>query len=221
MELKWSEQRKIGAKAPVLRQVEGDSINQRIRLYRRTIFFHIHSKLEHNGYITQRLRLSNQNPNGKDEKGRTALHYACRYGAEGAVRTLIHEETTIDDPDNIVERLVDKAPVRRITINRKDKCGMTPLMLACGEDHAGVAKVLLRKKAFIDETDNDGWSALHYAAANDAALAAEVLVQYDISLKTRTESTNETALEMAERLRSHLVAILLYKVTYRKPQPVV
>ncbi|KUF95708.1 hypothetical protein AM588_10006426 [Phytophthora nicotianae] len=141
-------------------------------------------KLDHNGYIAQRLRLNNQNPNGKD-------------GAEGVVRTLLHEETTIDDPD---------------------KNGMTPLMLACGEDHAGVAKLLLRKKAFIDETDswyaynplmpkNDGWSALHYAA--------EVLVQYDINLKARTESTNETALEMAERLRSHLVAILLYEVTYR------
>lgn len=64
---------------------------------------------------------------------------------------------------------------------------------------------------------NDGWSALHYgwtvlvvfckvqfekdrpfippAAANDSALAAEVLVNYDINLKVRTESTNETALE--------------------------
>ncbi|KAH7482370.1 hypothetical protein PRIC1_008133 [Phytophthora ramorum] len=258
MELKWSEQRKMGATTPVLRQVEGDSINQRIRLYRRTIFFHIHgkkftfaatsvlalilspfficeAKLDHSGYVTQHLRLNNQNPNGKDEKGRTALHYACRHGAGGAVRTLIHEETTIDDPDlemrwtplhyavmggheSIVQRLVDKAPVRRITINRKDKGGMTPLMLACGEDHASVAKLLLRKKAFIDETDNDGWSALHYAAANDAALAAEVLVQYDINLKARTESTGETALEMAERLRSHLVAILLYEVTYRQPQ---
>lgn len=57
----------------------------------------------------------------------------------------------------------------------------------------------------------------HLAAAfNDAALAAEVLVQYDANLKARTHATNETALEMAERLRSHLVAILLYEFTYRK-----
>lgn len=54
------------------------------------------------------------------------------------------------------------------------------------------------------------------AAVNDSALAAEVLVQYDINLKARTHATNETALEMAERLRSHLVAILLYEFTYRK-----
>lgn len=64
---------------------------------------------------------------------------------------------------------------------------------------------------------NDGWSALRYgtsfiffshqsrndfllppAAVNDAVLAAEVLVQYDINLKARTESTNEMALGMAE-----------------------
>lgn len=91
---------------------------------------------------------------------------------------------------------------------------------------------------------DDGWSALHYgtmvqpvrlgspdldphahvlcltlqleAAANDAALAAEVLVQFDTSTKACTHSTNETALEMAERLRSNLVAILLYEVMYRK-----
>jgi hypothetical protein len=31
--------------------------------------------------------------------------------------------------DKIAETLIEKAPVRRITINRKDKHGMTPLML--------------------------------------------------------------------------------------------
>ncbi|RLN90786.1 hypothetical protein BBJ28_00005758 [Nothophytophthora sp. Chile5] len=44
MELSWSEQRKVGTNAPVLRQVGGDSINHRIRLYRSTLFFHIHGK---------------------------------------------------------------------------------------------------------------------------------------------------------------------------------
>ncbi|GMF39791.1 unnamed protein product [Phytophthora fragariaefolia] len=235
MELKWSEQRKIGAKAPVLRQVEGDSINQRIRLYRRTIFFHIH----------------------------------C------VVRALLYEETTIDDPDvRVASSTIDKATVRLIFMSSQLDMRWTPLHYAVmgGHekiverlDHAGVAKLLLRKKAFIDETDvrarkelgsithlckltielplcSERWlecttlwcvafiicshldrshrSLDALAAANDAALAADVLVQYDISLKTRTESTSETALEMAERLRSHLVAILLYEVTYRKPQQV-
>ncbi|KAJ0407678.1 hypothetical protein ATCC90586_001860 [Pythium insidiosum] len=201
MQRSWAEQRKIGTKAPVLRQVEGDSLNQRIRIYRRTVFFHIHAKLDHNAFLFNRLRMNSQDPNGKD-------------GAETAVRTLVYEEATIDDPDlemrwtplhyavmggheKIVEQLLDKAP-------------------ACGEDHAGIAKLLLKRKAFVDETDEDGWSAMHYAAATDSALAAEVLVKYDINLKARTYSTNETALELAERLRSHLVAILLYEVIYRK-----
>ncbi|DBA02903.1 TPA: LOW QUALITY PROTEIN: hypothetical protein N0F65_005930 [Lagenidium giganteum] len=307
MQLSRSEQKRIGANAPVLRQVEGDSISHRVRIYRRTVFFHIHSKLNHNAYVMQQLRVDNQDPNGKDlrltdaeihvrirqEKGRTALHYACRYessslyccgvdgllkGSETTARTLVYEEATIDDPDlemrwtplhyavmggheDCVRLLIDKAPVRRITINRRDvrvhllgsdhydffsllllqirdnatdggkrdsnACALISFgqivgdmasleLQACGEDHADVARVLLKKKAFIDDTDDDGWSALHYAAVNDAALAAEVLVEYDANLKQRTYSTNETALEMAERLRCHLVAILLYEVMYRK-----
>jgi hypothetical protein len=44
MQLGWSEQRKAGTSAPVLRQVEGDSIRQRVRNYRRAIFFHIHGE---------------------------------------------------------------------------------------------------------------------------------------------------------------------------------
>lgn len=42
MELSWSAQRKIGTKEPALRQVEGDSLKQRLRSYRRSIFFQIH-----------------------------------------------------------------------------------------------------------------------------------------------------------------------------------
>lgn len=42
MELSWSAQQKIGTKEPALRQVDGDSVKQRLRSYRRSIFFHIH-----------------------------------------------------------------------------------------------------------------------------------------------------------------------------------
>lgn len=42
MQMNWSEQRKAGTTAPVLRQVEGDSVKHRLRVYRRSIFFHIH-----------------------------------------------------------------------------------------------------------------------------------------------------------------------------------
>lgn len=63
------------------------------------------------------------------------------------------------------------------------------------------------------------WGCLGYVAAvNDSALAAEELVRFDCNMKSRTNVTNETALEMAERLRSHLVAILLYEVMYNKPK---
>lgn len=44
MELGWTAQLKLGTKAPVLRQVEGDSLKQRLRAYRRSVFFHIHGE---------------------------------------------------------------------------------------------------------------------------------------------------------------------------------
>ncbi|RLN93891.1 hypothetical protein BBJ28_00014978 [Nothophytophthora sp. Chile5] len=106
MELSWSEQRKVGTNAPVLRQVEGDSINHRIRLYRSTLFFHIHGKTAKRDRfppsltyrsVVRLVRLVQL------EMRWTPLHYAVMGG---------HEK--------IVERLADKAPVRRITINRKD-----------------------------------------------------------------------------------------------------
>ncbi len=45
MQLGFFEQRKEGTNAPVLRQVEGDSLYQRVRTYRKTISFHIHGKI--------------------------------------------------------------------------------------------------------------------------------------------------------------------------------
>lgn len=82
----------LGEQAPGLRKIEGDSIVHRLRLYRRSIFFHILAKVDHTDRVSQQLR-ENQNPNGKDEKGRTALHYACRHGTEGkeTVQILLNE----------------------------------------------------------------------------------------------------------------------------------
>jgi hypothetical protein len=59
---------------------------------------------------------------------------------------------------------------------------------------------------------NPSFIKLFKAAINDAATAGEVLIRYDANLVQRTNSTNETPLEMAERIRSHLIAILLYEV---------
>lgn len=157
--------------------------------------------------------------------GWTPLHYAVRGGHRNA--------TTL---------IIQNSPQPKITINRKDKNGMTPLMLACGEGHIRVGEVLIFEGADIDETDvretirvfdniltaiqADGWTALHYgkqirllglhlmisyvAAFRDQPGTTELLVDFGAALTAKTRRTKETPMELAERLNSFRVALLLF-----------
>ena len=66
----------------------------------------------------------------------TPLHYAVKGG---------HRQSTT--------LILQNAPQPRITVNRKDKCGMTPLMLACGEGHVRIGELLIYEGADVDEVD--------------------------------------------------------------------
>ncbi|KAF0684776.1 Aste57867_23291 [Aphanomyces stellatus] len=126
---------------------------------------------------------------------------------------------------HIVAILLKYAPTPYVTINRRDKIGTTPLMLvrpdrpskmtrmrqAAGEGHAKIVKLLLDNGADINDRDNDGMTALHYAALTDQVRAAETLVAYHCNLEIRSKSAGETALELAERINSHLVSIVLFE----------
>ncbi|OQS01646.1 hypothetical protein ACHHYP_00541 [Achlya hypogyna] len=211
MELSRAQQRVQGKNAPVLRQLEGDTISDKLSTYKKTIRFHINAAHDEAITMVRELRAARQDPNARDEKGRSALHFACRMGSEAAIATLIKEEGSIDEPDLDMRwtplhyavmgkhkyaagLLLKYAPSPYVTVNRRDKIGTTPLMIAAAEGHASIVRFLLDHLADINDRD-----------------AAEVLLEYKANTEIRTKASGETALEMAERLGSHLVSVVLFE----------
>ncbi|ETV87913.1 hypothetical protein H257_01321 [Aphanomyces astaci] len=227
-QLSRAQQRKLGKAAPVLRQLEGDNLSDKLVTYRKTIRFHVKASHDDAVQMVQDVHRGLQDPNARDENGRNGLHFACHEGANGAVLALIKEDCSVDEPDmdmrwtpihyavmgkrkHIVALLLKYAPTPYVTVNRRDKIGTTPLMLAAGEGYPSIVRLLLDNGADIDDRDNEGMTALHYAALTDQVRAAETLLEYRCNTEIKTKSSSETALELAERIHSHLVSIALFE----------
>jgi len=68
-----------------------------------------------------------------------------------------------------------------------------------------VAEYLLDKGCDRDLTDNDGWTALHWAAAYNHLYVAQVLFRYGAKLDART-NRGETPADVATRRGHHHIA---------------
>eukprot|EP00808_Paulinella_micropora_P026656 g12784.t1 len=69
--------------------------------------------------------------------------------------------------------------------NARDKYGDTVLMLACYFDRAEVAEVLLQRKAQVELGNEDGRTALIWAAERSSLHSARVLMQYKANVNTK------------------------------------
>ena len=100
-----------------------------------------------------------------DLQGRTPVWMAARLGAVHLLEALLESNSS---------RNSDEA------VNRPDKTGVTPLMVACAYAHADpvCVQLLLRHGAKVTAQDKEGKSPAHYAAAagDDKALAALLTV---------------------------------------------
>jgi ankyrin repeat protein len=110
-----------------------------------------------------------------DEKWATPLHWAARRGHEKAVLLLVEHgaevaardksgmtalhEAAANGRDGVARLLLDW-----IDIETKDNRGATPLHWAAAGGHEAAALMLLEKGANARATDNEGRTALHYAA---------------------------------------------------------
>ena len=64
---------------------------------------------------------------------------------------------------------------------------MTPLMLAAKEGNNVLIEELLAKGANIDDTDNEGYTALHYAAKQKKESAYELLITRNAKENLKTK----------------------------------
>lgn len=111
--------------------------------------------------------------NKRDEKGRTALSYACEKGYDGVVQLLLDGGADIKAKDNdgwialehacergheaVVQVLVDGGA----DVNAKSN-GTTALLMAAKEGHKAVVRRLLDYGADVNATDEVPWTALRW-----------------------------------------------------------
>lgn len=93
-----------------------------------------------------------------DEKGNTFLHLACR-GNKNAVIFLLSQEKPFE-------------------LNQKNDMGQTPLHLAAETNRSDIINLLEKAEADPNIQDNDGETALHYAAHDNYVNAMKSLLGF-------------------------------------------
>ena len=77
--------------------------------------------------------------------------------------------------------------------------GKTPLSVAAVWGHHDVAAYLVKHKASINSSDDNGWTPLHYAASGNHPKVVEVLLGCDgIDVTAVDKISGDTALQDAE-----------------------
>ncbi|WP_297204616.1 ankyrin repeat domain-containing protein [uncultured Brachyspira sp.] len=131
-----------------------------------------------NNDIVNMLIRKGANVNARDEEGWSTFLYAASFG----------------NPD-ILRRLLSK---NRRLINTKTKNNSTALQMAVVYDNLENIKYLVeRLKIDIDAQDDDGWTALYYAAANNKKDAYKLLLK----LGADKSITNNDGLKPADVLK--------------------
>ena len=110
--------------------------------------------------------------------------------------------------NNTVQQLINKG----VSVNLKDECGDTPLMIAALQNQKTKVKMLLNAGAEVNVQDNLGQTALHRILEENKKDIVELLIEYgaDINISGPDFMGRETPLMKAARNGSiNLVKILL------------
>ncbi|OEJ15253.1 hypothetical protein BFL38_13180 [Brachyspira hampsonii] len=116
--------------------------------------------------------------NASDEEGWSTFLYAAAFGNSSMLRNILLKNRNL--------------------INSKTKDNVTPLHMAVVYDNIDNIKYLVRNlKADINAQDDDGWTALYYAAANNKKEAYDLLLR----LGADKNIANNEGLKPADVLR--------------------
>ena len=108
--------------------------------------------------IVNELIKKGANVNATDEEGWTTFLYAAAFGNSSMLRNILSKNKSL--------------------INSKTKNNVTPLHMAVVYDNLDNIKYLVRNlKVDINAKDDDGWTALYYAAANKKKEAYNLLLR--------------------------------------------
>ena len=98
----------------------------------------------------------------------TPLHTACWQGPYNVVATIL-EFTSKDQ---------DRARLKSMLLNRRNKWNKTPLMDACETGRPEIARLLLEHGADYKLDNNNGSTALHYCVSHNRINCVRVLLEY-------------------------------------------
>ncbi len=107
---------------------------------------------------------------------------------------------------DVVKKLIEEGINLNLSRN-----GVSPLMLAASKGNTEIAEVVLQAGVNINAKDDDGWTALHKAAVDQAGTAIiELLMHSGIDVAAQNNA-KKTALMLAEEARHRDIVLLMKK----------
>ncbi|CAF1611874.1 unnamed protein product, partial [Adineta ricciae] len=120
------------------------------------------------------------------EQGRTALHELCRSPTLNNETLLAEIACILIDADNMT----------------KSSIYANVFVLAAYHNHPSVVLVLLESHSFINHTDQQGWTALHWAIDRDHVDVVQLLIDKGIRTDIRSHR-GELAISRVKSCRIH------------------
>jgi len=133
---------------------------------------------------------------GRDNDGRTPLHYAAKTGRTEVTSLLIAHGAEVSAASNY---------------------GSTPLQYASQNGHTAVVLLLLEKGADLSSKDCDGWSVLHQTACYGHRALTSLLLDKGADEQSKTNG-GTTPAEMATASSNPEVAAMLQAEGLRRAQ---
>ncbi len=159
--------------------------------------------------------------NATNDNGGTALMYAAAQSRAEVVEALLERGAAVDHVSGngwtalTIAAAKDQAEVARLLLaagadpNRTDVYGWTPLMRAIGAGQLRSAQVLVaHPRAVVTQANDEGWSALHLAAARGYVELVRGLLERGAAPQA-TDHRGRTALVIARLANQAEVAALL------------